>query len=427
MTRRSRFPVLSGTLSRPTSNDSGSTESLQSLSDQQLTILARRQEEATVPSRKRTVCGGALFYARPCCVLRSVLQLPLTLLRDSPLSGKTLVILSCLLPLAVANESFAWGASQVAFIGDNLTYEWQQQPQFRANSNWLRYGFNMPGKIGAGWGTATALTELQQIIASGKTPIIHLVVGQIDADGASPGNQPAFLLAVFASNIEKIIATAQNAHLKIILGTIPYASHGDVGPLNLWLFQYCGTHGIPIVNYAFALNSGTGFAASRAPVAPPPAYYNPSNPPSGATFPTITSAGWALITDMAETQIGLTEGLFKLVGGFINDVVLEDLENSESVTNSNSFVDGSTVQFTPYGEFNDGKTRILNNADQYGHVGTWVSSSSKVVTLNQYGVGISLSKGSSDINFISNSGIPFNELTVSVAVDDPSGGAYSNY
>jgi uncharacterized protein YjdB len=90
-------------------------------------------------------------------------------------------------------------------------------------------------------------------------------------------------------------------------------------------------------------------------------------------------------------------------------------------------VDGSTIQFIPYGEFSDGNTRILNNADQFGHVGVWKSSSPNVVVMDQYGVGTSFSKGSSNITFVSNSGVAFYEWIMYVDVWDPSGGTYSNY
>ena len=339
------------------------------------------------------------------------------------------IALAILGPFFALNSAPAQQQPQVAFIGDNLTYEWQQQPQFQTNKNWLPYGVN-PSGVGAGKGTGAALTELQAIITSGQKPIIHLLVGQADADGVDDGgNQQALIFAVFATNFEKIITTAQAAKLEIIVGTIPYASIGDVAPLNLWLLQYCNAHGIPVINYDFALNGGQGFAASQGgSVAPPPVYYNqPTTSVQGLpSLPSLTSAGYNLITDMAETQIGLTAGTFKLIGGYLNDVTLEDLEDAQSVLNGNTVVDGSTIQFTPYGEFSDGKTRIINNADQYGHVGMWTSSSPTVVYMNQFGVGTSFSKGSSNIHFTTNSGITFSEWIMFTDIDDPCG-CISNY
>src|SRR6202012_4074098 len=103
--------------------------------------------------------------------------------------------------------------------------------------------------------------------------------------------------------------------------------------------------------------------------------------------------GYNLITDMAETQIGLTAGTFKLNIGYLQDVALQDLENAQSEPNQNTVVDASTVQFTAWGEFSDGSTRIMNNADQNGHVGVWTSTPPNVVSIDQHGVGTSFSKG----------------------------------
>jgi hypothetical protein len=335
---------------------------------------------------------------------------------------RSILLSACVLSCA----TFASAQTQVAFIGDTVTYEWQQQPQFLANPNWTGYGANIPMAPGAGRGTSAAITQLQQVIAGGKKPIVHLLVGQADEDGTNAGgNQAALIFAVFATNFEKIIATAQGAGLKIIVGTIPYSAQGNVTTLNQWIFEYCNAHQIPVINYAFALNSGTGFAADRGPTTP--VYYNAASNSPVPTLPTLTSAGYDLITDMAQTQIGLAAGSFSLTGGYLQDVALEDLEDAQSQVNQNTVVDGSTVQFTPWGEFSDGSTRIMNNADQDGHVGVWSSSSPNVVSMSQHGVGTSFSQGSSNIHFVSNSGVQFSEWSEYVNVDDPSGGSFSNY
>jgi hypothetical protein len=328
--------------------------------------------------------------------------------------------------LSCANFASAQTGPQVAFIGDTVTYNWQVQPQFAANPNWTGYGADIPMAPGAGRGTSAAITQLQQVIAGGKKPIVHLLVGQADEDGTDAGgNQAAVIFAAFATNFEKIITTAQGAGLKIIVGTIPYSAHGSVTVLNEWIFAYCNAHDIPVINYAFALNSGTGFAADRGPTTP--VYYNNAGSSPVPTLPTLTSAGYDLITDMAQTEIGLVAGSFSLTGGYLQDVALEDLEDAQSQVNQNTVVDGSTVQFTPWGEFSDGSARIMNNADQDGHVGLWTSSTPEVVTVDQHGVGTSFSHGSSNVHFVSNSGIQFSEWIENVNVDDPSGGSLSNY
>jgi hypothetical protein len=319
---------------------------------------------------------------------------------------------------------------QVAFIGDDLTYHWQQTPQFLAHKNWLPYGVNIPWAPTDGAGTRVAYNQLQNIIASGQKPIIHLLVGQADEDAIDDGgNQPAFLFAAFATNMEKIITTAQAAHLKIIVGTIPYSWQGRLDKLNQWIFQYCNAHHVPVINYAFALNSGQGYAASRPPKSISPVYYNPLQPFTGAVpeDPSLTPAGYDLITDMAQTQIGLTAGTFRMTGGYLQSVTLDELEDAQSTVNGNSLTDEGTVQFTPWGVFSDGSTRILNNADQDGHVGLWTSSAPRVILMDQYGVGTAYSQGSADVRFIANSGVIFSGWTMHVSVDDPSRGGFSNY
>jgi hypothetical protein len=344
----------------------------------------------------------------------------------SILFSKTLFS-ACILTLAIAPHHLQ--AQQVAFIGDDLTYHWQQTPQFQAHKDWLPYGVNIPWQPATGLGTNVALTQLQNIIASGQRPIIHLLVGQADEDAIdSGGNQPALIFAVFATNMEKIITTARAANLEIIVGTIPYSWQGNLAKLNEWIFLYCNAHGVPVINYANALNGGQGFAANRPPNSVTPVYYNPPEPFTGAVpaDPSLTSAGYDLITDMAATQIGLTAGMFRMTGGYLQSVTLDELEDAQSTINGNSLSDEGTVQFTPYGTFSDGSTRILNNADQYGHVGAWTSSAPNVIFMDQYGAGTAYSKGSANIHFTSNSGIIFSEWIMTVGVWDPSG-IFSNY
>ncbi|MGC2399159.1 MAG: hypothetical protein WA510_05235, partial [Acidobacteriaceae bacterium] len=201
----------------------------------------------------------------------------------------TLRIFATLLCFVLALSTSAQTQPEVAFLGDTLTYQWQQSPQFQANKNWVGYGQNFPVSPLPARGTAAALSQLQNIIASGQKPIVHLLVGQADADGLSDSYPGAIEFGLFATNFDKIIATAQAAKLKIIVGTVPWASYGNLTPFNDWIFQYCNAHSVPVINYDFALNGGKGFAANKAPILPPPVYYTPgtapgSPPPSPLDF-----------------------------------------------------------------------------------------------------------------------------------------------
>ena len=316
---------------------------------------------------------------------------------------------------------------QVAFIGDTLTFQWETSPQFQANKNWLPYGFTTPFAPGFR-GTGGALAELQQIIAKGQKPIIHLMVEQADADGENAGgNQQAFVLSGYAHYFEQIIQTAQAAKLKIIVGLEPFAFIGPVSQFNAWTKQYCLAHNIPVVDYASAIE-GAGFAANSGGNDPPPVFYtappNPTNNPLLLALPTLTDAGYALITDMAATQIGLTAGTFKLTHGYLNATILPDLEDAESEVNGNSPVDGSTIQFTPYGQYSDGKTRIMNNnAASPNGLGTWTSSDPAVVQIpaTRNGVATAWAPGTANVKFTAPNGITFSEWTMYVSVLDPCG------
>src|SRR6202034_707533 len=149
-----------------------------------------------------------------------------------------------------------------------------------------------------------------------------------------------------------------------------------VTAMNKWILVYCAAHNIPVVNYDFALNSGTGFAATQVP-----AYYvGPTNATTGVSNYTLTKPGWDLITDMAETGIALASGV-KLTGGYLQTVVLQI--DAGTTINGNTVEDANIVQFTPWGQYSDGSIHIINNADVNGHIGTFTSSNPLVVSIDQ--------------------------------------------
>jgi hypothetical protein len=339
---------------------------------------------------------------------------------------RTFLTLAGVLSVAASALAATAAQPQVAFIGDNLTSQWQASPQFKANKNWLPYGFTTDVGPGCCKGTGVALTELQQIIAKGRKPIIHLMVEQGDADGISDGgNQQALILAAYAHGFEQIIKTAQTAKLQIIVGLEPFSIFGEAYQLNNWTKLYCQVHNIPVIDYASAIN-GAGFAANWQENDPAPVFYTSQPEPvfTGLLNSTLTTAGYALITDMAETQIGLTAGTFKLVKGYLNATILPDVEDPESEVNGNSPIDGSIIQFTPYGQYSDGKTRIMNNlAASLNGVGTWTSSNQSIVQIqpNSNGVATAWGQGTANVHFIAPNGITFSEWTMYVFADDPCG------
>jgi hypothetical protein len=324
---------------------------------------------------------------------------------------------------------------QIAFVGDYLISTWGQQPQFQAHSNWLPYGSAGTGSAGyVDVGTNAALQTVQAIIASGKKPVIFLNVGQVDADDGSPGNQHSNIFADWAQGWEAIIKAAQQAKLPVIVSTIPYSDHGDVSDMNKWILTYAPAHGIPVVNFDYALNSGTGFAASGhgaedpygPPIPQPPVYYMPESSPN-TRVRVLTSQAWDLITDMAEVAIGTYTGAIKLKGGYLGTVEFSENEDAMSIPGANTTSDGSIVQFTAYGQYSDGSTHIFNNADLYGNTGIWTTSNPFVLSMDQTGVGRGLDAGKTNVKFTTPTGTTLNEWTMTTFINVYGCGACATY
>ena len=321
---------------------------------------------------------------------------------------------------------------QVAFIGTGFTQAWGQQPQFAAHANWVSYGSAPQNN----YETVVVAAQLQTIIASGKKPIIHLMVST-DTYSISPGYSHSAIFAEWAQGFEEIVTTAQQAKLKIIVGTTPgqaglppgLIAYADVTDSNKWILTYCAAHNIPVVNYDFAVTSGTGFAASDSsegipgypsstPIAPAaPVYVGPNG------F-CCTSQAYDLITDMAQTAIIQVEG-YKLKGGYLNTVVFDgnnvsDFHDDPAV-NANNVYDGGIVQFTPYGQYTDGSTHIINNADINGHIGTFTNSNSAALFLDQNGVGTGLRPGTTSVRFTTHGGVTINSWGMNTVIADDQG------
>lgn len=332
---------------------------------------------------------------------------------------------------------------QIAFIGDGMTYQWGQQPQFTKHPNWLPDGNNVLGYPGNDYaGTRTALATLQGIIRSGKKPAaIVLIVGESDSEAVTPLNQHSNIFAGWAQGWEEIITTAQEANIQVIAGTIPYSFIGDVQDMNKWILTYCAVHNIPVINDDFALNSGTGFAASGhngvlSPLQPPPpqipqipSYYEPlTTQPDGFPSIVLSSQGWDLLTDMAEVAIGTSTGAMKLKSGYLNTVVYyNNTEDDTSMPGLNTLIDGAIVQFTAYGQYTDGSVHPFRNADINGHIGTWTNSNPLAMSLAQNGVGIGLDKGTTNVAFTTLSGATINEWIMYTQVYDYGCGDCSTY
>ena len=229
------------------------------------------------------------------------------------------------------------------------------------------------------------------IVKQGQHPIVHVVVGE-DFDSGSPGNPPASIFGNFAINMEAIINLAHQNNIRLIVGTVPFTIHNSVAYYNAWLKFYCATHGVPVVDYESAITSSSTQMVGRI------------NPVS--LIPTLTAAGYALVTGLAQAQIALTSQEFKLTRGYLGTVIYQANGDPATVVGGNTAEDGSSIVFTAYGQYSDGTTRIVQD-------GIWTSSNPEVVHIDPVnGVAQAWSPGTADIHFASNSGVTFNGWTM---------------
>jgi hypothetical protein len=161
--------------------------------------------------------------------------------------------LSCALTVSAANAQ-----TPVAFIGGTTMYQWQDSGIFGGSPayQWEGYGFKVFGPTGPCVETNEALSALQGIIASGTKPVIHLMVGGADA-ATDDTHTVAQQLQSFETCFANVVTTAQNANLKILVGTNPFAQSNDIDPYNKFIFAYCTAKGIPVIDYQTLLYEPT--------------------------------------------------------------------------------------------------------------------------------------------------------------------------
>jgi hypothetical protein len=297
----------------------------------------------------------------------------------------------------------AYAQTQIAFIGGNITYLWQQSPEFQSHSTWEGYGFSLLDVPGPCHESNQALTVLRNIIASGKKPMIHLVVGADDASGTNNANPVDRELESFETCFANLITTAQNAKLKIVVGTNPFAPRNNIDPYNKWIFYYCLLKGVPVIDYQTALNRANNNFFGYV-------YWN--EPAQGAGIePNITTRGYVLMDALAETVIGETAGTLKLKAGYLGNEALQmdGQVPPEPQGGVNTVVPGTQMHWYAYGEYSDGVTREINNANALQLYGTWTSSNPGVIDIDPYGNAWALAPGTANIHFTTLFGTTINE------------------
>lgn len=321
--------------------------------------------------------------------------------------------LSCALAVSAANAQ-----TTVAFIGGTNMYQWQNSGIFggSAGYQWEADGFKVFGPTGPCVETNEALTALQGIIASGKKPLIHLMVGGADAatDDAHP---VAEQLQAFETCFANLITTAQNANLKVVAGTNPFAQSNDIDPYNKFIFAYCTGKGIPVIDYQTLLvRANDNFEGTEYWIPSPIVIVLQGSGPAAGPPPSITSKGYAIMNALADRAIAQYVGGVTLKGGYLGNEYLEKNGAPPFVpgTGGNTVAPGTEMHWYAFGQYSDGITQPIANANILHEYGTWTSSNPQVISIDPYGTAWALAPGTASIHFTTLSGATINEWVMTV-------------
>ena len=185
---------------------------------------------------------------------------------------------------------------KVIFIGDSVTQNWgsgQFGQAFVQNSNWIDKGIS-------GQNSTQVLARFQSDVIDAHPAIVHLLVGTNDV---YPGWQLCQGNTINScANIAAMVALAQAADIRVILGTIPpwgpgslpeeadpsAARYTRISEWNAWLKQYGKENSITVLDYHLLLQAADG------------EQYVPSFTADGVH---PSTSGFALMTPLAEQAI----------------------------------------------------------------------------------------------------------------------------
>jgi hypothetical protein len=322
-------------------------------------------------------------------------------------------ILSCVLAISAANAQ-----TSVAFIGGHITYNWQNSGIFAGSPaySWEGYGFKLNTPPGPCYETNEALSALQGIIASGKKPVIHLMVGADDAAGTSNSDPVSAQLQSFETCFANVVTTAQNAKLKILVGTNPFAQANNIDPYNKFIFAYCTPKGIPVIDYQTLLQRANDNFEGTEYLIPPPEVIAVNGSSATGPPPTISNKGYAIMNAQADRAIAQYVGGVTLKAGYLDNEYLEMNGAPPFVpgTSGNTVAPGTEMHWYAYGQYSDGITQQIANANVLQEYGSWTSSNPEVISIDPYGNAWALAPGTANIHFATLSGVTINEWTMNV-------------
>jgi len=320
---------------------------------------------------------------------------------------------------AFFSASAANTAPKVVFIGDWITYGWASA--FAANPNWINKGVDDTLYSGPG-SSAAVLARFQADVVSQHPNIVHILIGPADANIVYDS---MFLLYLqeFESNLDAMVKEARASNIQVVLGmgSQDFELAGNLEPINAIIAAYGAANNIPVINYGDPLcgcvESSTymrGYSYTP-PIIGTDASGNPliTTPTSSSEAATPTTAGYALMTQMAENAIA-TIGL-TIKSGYLTDVNEPNGEGVYAPTpNVNTVYPNNVLQFIPQGVYSDGVVRPILNTSFTGTNGIWTSSNPLVMNVNQDGLAWSLSAGTANITYTSPNGIRFSYWTMYV-------------
>jgi len=321
------------------------------------------------------------------------------------------LFLTALVPVAACA---ATAPPKVVFVGDWLTHAWS--PTFPAN--WIDIDQNESYIT-----VAKAMTEAIAL----KPAMIHFMVGSEYVDDDASYN---IGIASLQEDMITAITQAQAAHIPIFIGIEPIQCVGYMSypQMDIEAYAIATRYGVPIINYSGAFTpsqtgyAGTGIAAGGTAQAfgwgpgwggGSPTLIGPATPGTtsgGASTEAPTSAGYAIMTMMAETAFTTLNAQPKSVYLQDSEQGNEDTQTSNgccsSVSNVNSVGPGNTVQFYPVITYTNGVSGAgLNSNFLTGSNGTWTSSNPLAGAVNQSGQFWAFNVGTTTVKFTLPNGV----------------------
>jgi hypothetical protein len=335
-------------------------------------------------------------------------------------------------------------APKVVFIGDEITADWASA--FAADPNWINKGQSSEPIEGLQT-AASVLARFQSDVVSLHPAIVHILIGQGDANGYLSDEGQTGQIPGFLTSLQAIIQEAKAANIQVVLGTEPSAIslYLPLTPFNSVIASLGAANNIPVINYADALCGCIASTAMPGQASVPSIGVDtfqqygglpggsPYLAPTGLAVPwggsivyptSVTTVGYNLMTQMAETAIA--NMTHTLQGGWLQNIAVcnGDREGTCSptapgccagATNINTVYPDSLVQFIPIGYYSDGSQHPQLNTNFQGSSGIWTSSNPLVMYVNQRGYSWSNSPGTAVIRYTPPTGVSFSEWIMYVS------------